>query len=207
MTRRMTDVLIATVFSITLLGLAHTAKSGLTAETASKKSKSELLGIIDQMRTDVRELRQDVGQLHAQLQSSVETKAPNTSTKAIEIDTKLTSPQSQIVHLDLDPPTTAEVLKALINDAQCVWAALSDSDRKNVKIVLESIVSKDGVCRHYPLVGPASLKTCHLKYRVSFDRAAPTDPKIPLDHVERLEAIVSVSRNYLVCCPDSNGIQ
>lgn len=71
MTRRMTDVLIAIVFAITLLGLAHTAKSGPTAETASKnKSNGELLQAIADLRNDVRELRHETDRLRGLLEEA-----------------------------------------------------------------------------------------------------------------------------------------
>ncbi len=100
----------------------------------------------------------------------------------------------------LDPPTPDEVMRALPDDTAGGFAFIAETQRNNVRIVVEPIVDRLGECRFYPLVGPARLHHCHYKCTVYYDKVIRSDWPVPFSHVDHVQEVVYIDHDHLIRC-------
>lgn len=100
----------------------------------------------------------------------------------------------------IDPPSADEVVRALPDDVSGGVAFLAETQRNNVRIVVEPIVDKLEDCRFYPMVGPARLHKCHYKCTVYFDKTIRSDWPVPFSHTDQVQEVVYIDHDHLIRC-------
>ena len=100
----------------------------------------------------------------------------------------------------LDPPTPDEVMRALPNETDRGVAFLAETNRNNVRIVVEPIVDRLDECRFYPLVGPARLHHCHYKCTVYYEKTIRSDWPVPFTHTDQTREVVYIDHDHLIRC-------
>lgn len=100
----------------------------------------------------------------------------------------------------LDPPSPDEVMRSLPDQTAGGLAFIAETQRNNVRIVVEPIVDSIGECRFYPLAGPARLKKCHYKCTVYYDKVIRSDWPIPFEHLDATEEVVYIDHDHLIRC-------
>jgi len=100
----------------------------------------------------------------------------------------------------LDPPSPDEVIRALPDKTSGGFAFLAETQRNNVRIVVEPIVDKLEECRFYPLVGPARLHKCHYKCTIYYDKVIRSTWPIPFTHKDETVEVVYIDHDYLIRC-------
>lgn len=100
----------------------------------------------------------------------------------------------------IDPPSADEVVRALPDDVSGGIAFIAETQRNNVRIVVEPIVDKLEDCRFYPMVGPARLHKCHYKCTVYFDKTIRSDWPIPFSHTDQVQEVVYIDHDHLIRC-------
>jgi hypothetical protein len=100
----------------------------------------------------------------------------------------------------LDPPSPDEIVRALPDEASGGWPFLAETQRNNMRMVVEPIVDRVDECRFYPLVGPAKLHHCHYKCTVFYEKVLRSDWPIPFMHVDQTEEVVYIDHDYLIRC-------
>lgn len=180
-------------------------------------SRQDLLQTVQQARDEVRKLRRDVEELRKMLATKPQSNPAQPATHSLQIyrvskadfddgDKKVMmlylTPVAAENHPPLadDSPTADEILRSLPDGANALVAGLVNTERKNVRFVVDKIVEKTGECRFYPLVGNARLKTQHYKCMVSFEKAIRSDWPVPFTHVEPTQAVVYIDHDYLIPC-------
>jgi len=191
-----------------------------TANGPNAASIHDLLQTVQQTRDDVRKLCGDVEELRKLLESKPQSTPPTPMAASSQVyrvkttyfgdgDRKVTMfyvmPVSTDDHRRLgdDEPTRDEILQSLPHEGKGVLAAVSTTERKNVRIVVEKTVDTTGECRFYPLVGNARLKKCHYKCTVDFDRTTRSDFPIPFINVQPTQAVVYIDHDHLISCAGS----
>lgn len=99
-----------------------------------------------------------------------------------------------------DPPSPDEVMRALPNETSGGWPFLAETQRNNVKMVVEPIVDRMDDCRFYPLVGPARLHHCHYKCTVYYDKIIRSDWPVPFRHKDESSQVVYIDHDHLIRC-------
>ncbi|HTN01621.1 hypothetical protein [Planctellipticum variicoloris] len=108
-----------------------------------------------------------------------------------------------------DPPSPDEVMMAMPNETSGGWSFLAETNRNNVRIVVEPIVDRMDDCRFYPMVGPARLHHCHYKCTVYYDKVIRSDWPVPFHHKDESIQVVYIDHDHLIRCagPQSTGFQ
>jgi len=99
-----------------------------------------------------------------------------------------------------DPPSPDEVMRALPNETSGGNAFIAETQRSNVKMVVEPIVDRMDDCRFYPLVGPARLHHCHYKCTVYYDKVIRSDWPVPFYHKDETTQVVYIDHDHLIRC-------
>lgn len=99
-----------------------------------------------------------------------------------------------------DPPYPDEVMRALPNETSGGNAFIAETQRSNVKMVVEPIVDRMDDCRFYPLVGPARLHHCHYKCTVYYDKVIRSDWPVPFYHKDETVQVVYIDHDHLIRC-------
>lgn len=107
----------------------------------------------------------------------------------------------------MDSPSADEVMRAMPDDTAGGWPFLAETQRNNVRIVVEPIVDKLGECRFYPMVGPARMHKCHYKCTIYYDKVIRSDWPIPFMHQDQSQEVVYVDHDHLIRCagPSTGG--
>ncbi len=100
----------------------------------------------------------------------------------------------------LDPPSPDEVMRSLPDSAAGGFAFVAETQRKNVRIVVEPIVDRVDECKFYPMVGPARLHHCHYKCTVYYEKIIRSDWPIPFTHSDQTQDVVYVDHDHLIRC-------
>jgi hypothetical protein len=100
----------------------------------------------------------------------------------------------------LDPPSEDEVMRSLPDSASGGYAFLAETNRNNVKIVVELIVDRVDPCRFFPMVGPAKLHHCHYKATVYYDKTIRSHWPVPFTHTDATKDVVYVDHDHLIRC-------
>lgn len=105
----------------------------------------------------------------------------------------------------LDPPSPDEVIRSLPDQAAGGFAFFAETQRNNVRIVVEPIVDRVDECRFIPLVGPARLHHCHYKCTVFYDKTIRSDWPVPFTHTDQTQDVVYIDHDHLIRCagPDT----
>lgn len=99
-----------------------------------------------------------------------------------------------------DPPSPDEVMRALPNETSGGWPFIAETQRNNVKMVVEPIVDRMDDCRFIPLVGPARLHHCHYKCTVYYDKIIRSDWPVPFRHADETSQVVYIDHDHLIRC-------
>ena len=100
----------------------------------------------------------------------------------------------------LDPPTADEIIRSLPDSAAGGLSFIAETQRNNIRIVVEPIVDRLDECRFYPLVGPARMHHCHYKCTVYYDKVIRSDWPIPFEHTDQTEDVVYIDHDHLIRC-------
>ncbi|MGA9923191.1 MAG: hypothetical protein WBQ29_07275 [Isosphaeraceae bacterium] len=99
----------------------------------------------------------------------------------------------------LDPPSEEEVwnkVPKFKNGAYFFY----ETQRNNVRILIEKIGEKVDPCKIYPLAGPCQLAHCHYKCTVYYDELYWSDYPIPFNHVDHKVEVVYIDKDHLRRC-------
>jgi hypothetical protein len=199
---------------------APKAAADPTANGHEAASIHDLLLTVQQTRDDVRKLRGDVDELRKLVESKPESSSAKPTVESSQVYTvKMTYlgdgdrkvPMLYVMPVATDDhrrsgddqPTPDEILRSLPHEDNGILAAVSKTERKNVRIVVDKIVDTTGECRFYPLVGSARLKKCHYKCTVHFDKTTRSDWPVPFMNVHPVQWVVYINRDHLIRCADS----
>jgi len=99
----------------------------------------------------------------------------------------------------LDPPSEAEVWEKVpkFKNGSPVFY---ETQRNNVRILIEKIGEKVDPCKVYPLAGPCQLVHCHYKCSVYFDESYWADYPIPFNHNKARVEVVFFDKDHLRRC-------
>jgi hypothetical protein len=100
----------------------------------------------------------------------------------------------------LDPPSPDHVMRALPDETSGGVYFLAETQRNNVKMVIEPIVDKLDDCRFYPMVGPARMHHCHYKCTVYYDKTIRSFWPVPFTHTDQTEQVVYIDKDHLIRC-------
>ena len=75
-----------------------------------------------------------------------------------------------------------------------------ETQRNNVRILIEKIGEKIDPCKIYPLAGPCQLVHCHYKCTVYYDELYWSDYPIPFNHVDHKVEVVYLDKDHLRRC-------
>jgi hypothetical protein len=75
-----------------------------------------------------------------------------------------------------------------------------ETQRNNVRILIEKIGEKVDPCKVYPLAGPCQLVHCHYKCTVYFDELYWSDYPIPFNHRTPRIEVVYIDKDHLRRC-------
>ncbi|MBX3442890.1 MAG: hypothetical protein KF774_10830 [Planctomyces sp.] len=109
----------------------------------------------------------------------------------------------------LDSPSPDEVMRALPDTTSGGVAFLAETQRNNVRMVVEPIVDRLDECKFFPSVGPARLHHCHFKCTVYFEETKRSHWPIPFTHTDQREEVVYIDHDHLIRCagPQSGTMQ
>jgi hypothetical protein len=99
----------------------------------------------------------------------------------------------------LDPPSEEEVwnkVPKFKNGAPVFY----ETQRNNVRILIEKIGEKVDPCKIYPLAGSCQLVHCHYKCTVYYDELYWADYPIPFNHVDHRVEVVYLDKDHLRRC-------
>jgi hypothetical protein len=99
----------------------------------------------------------------------------------------------------LDPPSEAEVwdkVPKFKNGNEPFY----ETQRNNVRILIEKIGDKIDPCKNYPLAGPCQLIHCHYKCTVYYDELYWSDYPIPFHHLDKRVEVVYLDKDHLRRC-------
>ena len=101
--------------------------------------------------------------------------------------------------LCIDPPSEAEVWNK-VPKWRDGWPVLYETQRNNVRFLIEKIGDSVDPCKIYPLAGPCQLVHCHYKCTVFFDEVYWSDYPIPFHHVDNRVEVVYIDKDHLRRC-------
>ncbi len=99
----------------------------------------------------------------------------------------------------LDPPSEAEVWQK-VPKFRSGSPVFYETQRNNVRFLIEKIGDKVDPCKIYPLAGPCQLVHCHYKCTVYFDELYWSDYPIPFNHRDARVEVVFIDKDYLRRC-------
>ena len=99
----------------------------------------------------------------------------------------------------LDPPSEAEVWDK-VPKFKTGSPVFYETQRNNVRILVEKIGEKVDPCKVYPLAGPCQLVHCHYKCSVYFDELYWADYPIPFNHRKARVEVVFIDKDHLRRC-------
>jgi hypothetical protein len=99
----------------------------------------------------------------------------------------------------LDPPSEAEVWEK-VPKFKTGAPVFYETQRNNVRILIEKIGEKVDPCKVYPLAGPCQLVHCHYKCSVYFDELYWSDYPIPFNHRKARVEVVFIDKDHLRRC-------
>jgi hypothetical protein len=99
----------------------------------------------------------------------------------------------------LDPPSEAEVWEK-VPKFKTGSPVFYETQRNNVRILIEKIGEKVDPCKVYPLAGPCQLVHCHYKCSVYFDEVYTGDYPIPFTHRKPRVEVVYIDKDHLRRC-------
>ncbi len=100
----------------------------------------------------------------------------------------------------LDPPSPDEVMRSLPDKVAGGYAFIAETNRNNVRIVVEPIVDRVDECRFIPQVGPARLHHCHYKCTVYYEKQIRSDWPIPFTNVDNVQDVVYIDHDHFIRC-------
>lgn len=99
----------------------------------------------------------------------------------------------------LDPPSEADVWRK-VPKFKNGCPPFYETQRNNVRILIEKIGEKIDPCKVYPLAGPCQLVHCHYKCTVYYDELYWADYPIPFNHVDHKVEVVYIDKDHLRRC-------
>lgn len=99
----------------------------------------------------------------------------------------------------LDPPSEEEVWKK-VPKFKHGSPVFYETQRNNVRILIEKIGEKVDECKVYPLAGPCQLVHCHYKATVYYDELYWADYPIPFNHVDHKVEVIYIDKDHLRRC-------
>ncbi|MBV8268478.1 MAG: hypothetical protein JO252_19285 [Planctomycetaceae bacterium] len=99
----------------------------------------------------------------------------------------------------LDPPSEQEVWNK-VPKFKNGCPPFYETQRNNVRFLIEKIGDKVDPCKVYPLAGPCQLVHCHYKCTVYFDELYWSDYPIPFNHVDHRVEVVYIDKDHLRRC-------
>jgi hypothetical protein len=99
----------------------------------------------------------------------------------------------------LDPPSEDEVWNK-VPKFKNGSPPFYETQRNNVRILIEKIGDKIDPCKVYPLAGPCQLIHCHYKCTIYFDELYWSDYPIPFNHVDHRVEVVYLDKDHLRRC-------
>jgi hypothetical protein len=99
----------------------------------------------------------------------------------------------------LDPPSEAEVWDKVPKFRHGL-PPFYETQRNNVRFLIEKIGEKVDPCKIYPLAGPCQLVHCHYKCTVYFDEHYYSDYPIPFHHMAARVEVVYIDKDHLRRC-------
>jgi hypothetical protein len=99
----------------------------------------------------------------------------------------------------LDPPSEEEVWNK-VPKFKNGCPPFYETQRNNVRILIEKIGEKIDPCKIYPLAGPCQLVHCHYKCTVYYDELYWSDYPIPFNHVDHKVEVVYIDKDHLRRC-------
>lgn len=96
----------------------------------------------------------------------------------------------------LDPPSEAEVWD-MVPKFKNGSPPFYETQRNNVRFLIEKIGDKIDPVKIYPLAGPCQLVHCHYKCTVYFDELYWSDYPIPFHHLDHRVEVVYIDKDYL----------
>jgi hypothetical protein len=101
--------------------------------------------------------------------------------------------------LCLDPPSEEEVWQKVpkFRDGS---PPFYETQRNNVRFLIEKIGESVDPCKVYPLAGPCQLVHCHYKCTVYFDEVYWSDYPIPFRHLDHRVEVVYIDKDHLRRC-------
>ena len=99
----------------------------------------------------------------------------------------------------LDPPSEKEVWDK-VPKFKNGCPPFYETQRNNVRFLIEKIGDKVDPCKVYPLAGPCQLVHCHYKCTVYFDELYWSDYPIPFNHVDHRVEVVYIDKDHLRRC-------
>jgi hypothetical protein len=99
----------------------------------------------------------------------------------------------------LDPPSEEEVWNKVCK-FRSGHPIFYETQRNNVRILIEKIGEKIDPCKVYPLAGPCQLVHCHYKCTVYYDELYWSDYPIPFNHVDHKVEVVYIDKDHLRRC-------
>jgi hypothetical protein len=99
----------------------------------------------------------------------------------------------------LDPPSEDEVWEK-VPKFKTGSPVFYETQRNNVRILIEKIGEKVDPCKVYPLAGPCQLVHCHYKCSVYFDESYWSDYPIPFNHRKARVEVVFIDKDHLRRC-------
>jgi hypothetical protein len=100
----------------------------------------------------------------------------------------------------LDPPSPDEVIRSLPDSAAGGMSFIAETQRNNIRMVVEPMVDRVDECRFFPLVGPARLHHCHYKCTVYYTKTIRSHWPVPFEHTDETEDVVYIDHDHLVRC-------
>jgi hypothetical protein len=99
----------------------------------------------------------------------------------------------------LDPPSEQEVWNK-VTKFKNGSPPFYETQRNNVRFLIEKIGDKVDPCKVYPLAGPCQLVHCHYKCTVYYDELYWSDYPIPFNHVDHRVEVVYIDKDHLRRC-------
>ena len=99
----------------------------------------------------------------------------------------------------LDPPSEEEVWNK-VPKFKHGSPVFYETQRNNVRFLIEKIGEKIDSCKVYPLAGPCQLVHCHYKCTVYYDELYWADYPIPFNHVDHKVEVVYIDKDHLRRC-------
>jgi hypothetical protein len=100
----------------------------------------------------------------------------------------------------LDSPSEDEIMRALPDTTSGGVPFGAETQRNNVRMVVENIVDRLDECKFYPQAGPARLHHCHYKCTVYYEETKRSHWPIPFTFVDQREEVVYIDHDHLIRC-------